>query len=816
MAKEPMQSVLHHIRSLVVAQEAAGLADSVLLERFLTRRDEAAFEALVRRHGPMVMGVCRRILQNPDDAEDAFQATFLVLVRKASSIAKRELLGNWLYGVAYHTARAARSAASRRRAKEAKAVARQQPQEENTCQELLPLLDHELSRLPDKYRIPVVLCELEGKSRQDAARQLGLPEGTLSSRLARARAILARRLRQRGLALTGGALAAGLSQQATASIIAPSLILSTVKAGTLMLAGQSAAAGAVSAHVAALSEGVVKTMFLAKLKIATGLLLLGSVLAIGVSETTRHVWAARTSQGAADSTHETLLAASDKSSREGSTKALLQQAQETAATITDPIARLRTLLRIASVQDKMGQTSDARKTRQEALQIAKNLADGRPKAFALWEVAGAQAASEDRSAALETLRQAEQAAAAIPDANEQSNAFLNLVIARMSLKDYEGALRTTASMKEGEILGLHWIAQSLRKESGQAGRLVLERVFQRVKSSSVSTADQPNAFVDVAAAYARMGDLKTALEIADTLGNRKDHALERIAIAQAKAGDIDGALRTATSLDPNNSKSRGSVLQAVALAQEEVGDRAAARTTLQKLRQIAENLPRHRAGRGSGVTGATILREGIVMTQVRLGDIEGALQTASAFDSVYDKAKALLEIGTAQTAAGRLADARETLFRAVCAVEDSRPDTGAGGPTGPSGSRDWAKASTLRQIAEQQAKAGDIKQALRTVESIPANRPDPIARNERDIALAGIVQAQAQAGDVKGGLETLARIKTDEDKVIALEHLVQAQVNAGDERGALALAARQSAPLLKAHALLAIASGKASQKGTKE
>src|SRR5437879_10110341 len=198
MAKEPLQSLLHHIRGLAVTQEAAGLADSILLERFLTRRDEAAFEALVRRHGPMVLGVCRRVLSNPHDAEDAFQATFLVFVRKAASIAKRELLGNWLYGVAYHTARAARSAAARRRAKEAKAMPRQQPKEDNVWQELQPLLDQELSRLPEKYRVPIVLCDLEEKSRADVARQLGLPEGTLSSRLARGRALLAKRLTRRG------------------------------------------------------------------------------------------------------------------------------------------------------------------------------------------------------------------------------------------------------------------------------------------------------------------------------------------------------------------------------------------------------------------------------------------------------------------------------------------------------------------------------------------------------------------------------------------------------------------------------------------
>src|SRR5437879_9363829 len=124
MAKGKLYGVIQYLRDLVPARGSAGGSDSELLEQFVTRRDEAAFEALVRRHGPMVLGVCRRALPNPHDAEDAFQATFLVLVRRAGSIARRELLGNWLYGVAYHTARAARVAAGRRRAKEAKAVPR--------------------------------------------------------------------------------------------------------------------------------------------------------------------------------------------------------------------------------------------------------------------------------------------------------------------------------------------------------------------------------------------------------------------------------------------------------------------------------------------------------------------------------------------------------------------------------------------------------------------------------------------------------------------------------------------------------------------
>src|SRR5215468_8055012 len=189
-----MHAVAEFIHGLVVDPDLASQTDNELLKRFLANRDENAFKALVRRHGPMVLALCRRILRDPQDAEDAFQAAFLIFVRKAASIAKPELLGNWLYGVASRTARVARAAAEKRRAKEAKAVPREQRAEASPWQEFQPYLDHELGRLPAKYRIPVILCHLEEKSRQEAARALGVPEGTLSSRLARALTLLARRL----------------------------------------------------------------------------------------------------------------------------------------------------------------------------------------------------------------------------------------------------------------------------------------------------------------------------------------------------------------------------------------------------------------------------------------------------------------------------------------------------------------------------------------------------------------------------------------------------------------------------------------------
>jgi RNA polymerase sigma factor (sigma-70 family) len=270
-----MSGVLRHLRGCMLARDAGGLTDEQLLECFLVRREEAAFEALVRRHGPMVLGVCRRVLRNLHDAEDAFQATFLVLVRKAASIARRELLGSWLYGVAFRTAREARAAAARRQARERQggALSRAGRAEEPDCRDLRPVLDAELSRLPEKYRAPVVLCDLESKSRKEAARQLGCPEGTLSSRLARARALLARRLARHGLALSGGALAVALAQQAAAAVPAP-LLASTVKAALPQIGGTTAAAGLISARVAALTQGVLQAMWMTRLKFVTVLFLM--------------------------------------------------------------------------------------------------------------------------------------------------------------------------------------------------------------------------------------------------------------------------------------------------------------------------------------------------------------------------------------------------------------------------------------------------------------------------------------------------------------------------------------------------------------
>jgi RNA polymerase sigma factor (sigma-70 family) len=258
-----MTGVIRKLRRAVLLCDHAE-TDSQLLASFL-RRENGAFEALLQRHGRMVLAVCRRVLSNSHDADDAFQATFIVLVRKAATLRQPERLANWLYGVAYRTAQEARTIRARRRAKEtAMRNVPCPPAADEPWRDLHPLLDHELSRLPDKYRLPIVLCDLENKTRREAASQLGWKEGTLSGRLARARQLLARRMVRHGLSLPAGALASALTLQTASAEVPRSLAMSTIKTVAALSAGQAVS----SAHVAALTQGVLTAMFLQKLKFA--------------------------------------------------------------------------------------------------------------------------------------------------------------------------------------------------------------------------------------------------------------------------------------------------------------------------------------------------------------------------------------------------------------------------------------------------------------------------------------------------------------------------------------------------------------------
>lgn len=257
--------------------EGAEQTDGQLLDLFVRNRDESALDALVRRHATMVWGVCRRVLLTRHDAEDAFQATFLVLVRKASAVPRSGLLGNWLYGVARQTAVRMRALAARRAVRERQVAVMPEPAsaDEYLWNDLRPVLDGELCRLPDKYRVLLVLCDLEGRSRREVAAQLAIPEGTVASRLATARAMLAKRLSRRGVVVSSTLLGAVLASHATADAVPAAAVASTIR--TIAVVGHAA----VSPAVATLVTGVTRAMFVSKLKTAAVVVLVVG-LAFGV------------------------------------------------------------------------------------------------------------------------------------------------------------------------------------------------------------------------------------------------------------------------------------------------------------------------------------------------------------------------------------------------------------------------------------------------------------------------------------------------------------------------------------------------------
>jgi RNA polymerase sigma factor (sigma-70 family) len=280
-----LNSVLTHLRKVAAAENAEQLSDRQLVERFVAERsDEAAFAALVHRHAAMVLNVCWRVLQNDSDADDARQATFMVLARKASSIRKKDSVASWLHGVAYRAASNMRKENVRRLARERQAAAsRSRPKSEVTWREVQTILDEEIQRLPEELKGPVLLCYLEGKAHNEGAQQLGWSLTTFRGRLERGREVLRKRLTQRGVALSGALLAAVLSEKAASAAVSGSSLSVLVK-GAL---ATETTKGVVSAHALSLAHGVMQATFWNKLKIAVvGVLLM--VITVGVSGLALH------------------------------------------------------------------------------------------------------------------------------------------------------------------------------------------------------------------------------------------------------------------------------------------------------------------------------------------------------------------------------------------------------------------------------------------------------------------------------------------------------------------------------------------------
>jgi RNA polymerase sigma factor (sigma-70 family) len=283
MVQATLGDVLQYLRITCDTSQAADLTDGDLIERFLVQRQDWAFAVLMQRHGPMVLGVCRRVLGDADGADDCFQATFVILVRRAAAIKKKASLGPWLHGVAHRVAVRARVQAARRQSRERKAQVMPcaGPLDELTWRELRSILDEEIGRLAEKYRAPLVLVHLEGKSYRQAAEELGWARGTLVNRAARGRQLLRQQLQRRGIALSAASLAVVLEEKAAGAMVSAQLTINTGLAATKLTAGATLSATCLSTRASALAEQTLPSMACAPTKKAV-VLGLAVLLAIGM------------------------------------------------------------------------------------------------------------------------------------------------------------------------------------------------------------------------------------------------------------------------------------------------------------------------------------------------------------------------------------------------------------------------------------------------------------------------------------------------------------------------------------------------------
>jgi RNA polymerase sigma factor (sigma-70 family) len=293
MVRRHAGAVLGGLESIFNDGTIAGLSEGDLLERFVAGADETAFAALVSRHGPMVLGVCRRSLRDEHDVEDAFQATFLVLVRRAGSIRDGERVGHWLHGVAHRVAVRARANAARRRLHEQTGIKIDPTENPSPPVDDVPaILDDELVRLPDSLRAPTVLCYLEGLTHDEAAQRLGWPVGTVRSRMGRARELLQRRLTRRGVSVSSAVWFPSLASHP----VSTTLFNSTVRIALGVATEKSAAT--------LLAQGVMTAMMISKLKIFASVIVIGAIAVGGVQSFAQRIGGAQPVQAPPQSTED--------------------------------------------------------------------------------------------------------------------------------------------------------------------------------------------------------------------------------------------------------------------------------------------------------------------------------------------------------------------------------------------------------------------------------------------------------------------------------------------------------------------------------
>jgi RNA polymerase sigma factor (sigma-70 family) len=763
---------LRDVRTLFTLGTLRAQTDGELLDLFITRKGEAremAFAALVDRHGPMVLRVCRSILRDEHDAQDAFQATFLVLVDRAGSVRNRSSVGSWLHGVALRVAACARGSVVRRRVHELRAaeLTGEGVTSAGVEPDLAPALHEELARLPEQFRVPIVLCYLEGLTCEEAAQRLRLAVGTVKSRLARGRDRLRDRLIRRGLAPTAVLLKSMCSAQAARAAMPASVVHSTVRMATHLASG-GPLAGVVPVVVGPFTEGTLKAMNWSRMREIAQTALVAAVVtafAGGVA----HV--ATKSQGARPQTE----------------------------TPKRPVAA------VAGAQARDLEAESPERLLLRSGDIIEKLPTSFEKARLFSELAAAQAELKFHKAARESGRRAMETALAI-DEQQKTDELREAAKALAAAGDLEGAL--VAEEKIGVATPVarsyrEFVLQEVGESLVKGGFLdEAKQVIRLMRKKGLKT-EVVEWFL--ASAQAKAGDVKDALQTADSI---LDDAMRVAALvgmsfdASTYYGELDGG---------------------IALAQFHSGDRGGAVETLRKAQTNAEKTADAKSkGRSLSLVSRAMLK---------MGGLPGAVRTAAGIMDVSGRDRAQVDIVSAHAEVGRWAEAMKTVesirgdaprLVAICRLGRARAKA-----KDPEAARTlFARAVEIAKnlklnsepdrtgsyhIAMEQAESGDYRAAR---ETLRRNRPDPSGDEEVQV----IAVARARAGDYAGALLTVALLpqSSTSTRSQVLREVVRLQIESGDAKHVLDSVGGFDSPVCEARVLMGIARGLAALKHVKE
>jgi RNA polymerase sigma factor (sigma-70 family) len=798
MAKSGMGVAIRQLDSLLRAGSMAGLSDADLLDRVIAADcnvASVAFEALIRRHGPMVLATCRGALRNEHDAEDVFQATFLVLIRRSRSLRSGNSLGPWLHRVAIRASERARAQEARRRVREANRVEllvmeRERPGCDAEREELCHLIHHEVDCLAERYRVVLVLCDLQGERYERAAAILGLPVGTIRSRLARARERLRDRMVRRGLALPAGLLAAVLTDGESSAGVRAHLITSTISLAKLRLA-DGLAVGTASAGLIAHANGLVNSLGLTNLgRAALAIALLGVGIGLtGVGSGLTSLQRQRESlpagstarlstAGVNDSQrgHESIqgrtTTASDQVSSRVSLAQLLEEARRSASALRDARARSQMLLAVALGQAKAGDQTAARAAFAEAIQAAGAIEDLSSRVFALQDIAASQLDSHDRDAARATTQRAFEIIGTMGNEFRRNDARIWIVRSYARAGELDTALRIVRELPEANMLRSRALAnalEGLKQYDARAAQQLLP-TFLAIAESTADRTHWAECMGFIAGVLTDAGDVGELTRIADKL---------ETLVAEFGLQDNRGHFFL---------HSQVLVLAALAKAQTRAGNLDAAVATFDRAEALGSIMP----SEGEGLRSDRLSR--VAGDRAGAGNFDGALRTAERIVYEYHKAIALMHIGEAQAKVGRRDEARALFGKAVqtareIKIRDPLRDRPA--------NFDLNSFECLRTIAAGQARAGFSADALHTAETIE----EPKWKNS---ALAMISVSMAKRGEIKPAIQLADRVEDEKSKSTALQGIAEAQAKSGGLGEALEWARNRATPEARADALLGI------------